>query len=188
MDRKRYKYPKNESGPSRKPENRKDLRAEFAGKRSGRNEDQQSDNHDSSLKSSLPLSEQRTVTSTNPGPQKIRELIFAVVSAHGAGKSTFVRHTFDLRSDHISSFNSKKMSLEGEIFLISLIEVQLDEIKIFGDHKIDWPTNTGNTDASRVDGVLALYDVTEPNSISRIPDLLSESLHSLRCSDFTRVL
>lgn len=108
------------------------------------------------------------------------ELKFIVVGAQGAGKSTFMRCALDLKRPLTSPLASKKMSLEGDVFLISLIELQLDEV-IVTDHSISWPDSVREAGLSRVDGVLALYDVTERDTLSGIPNLLSESPMAAIC-------
>ena len=111
----------------------------------------------------------------------IPEFTFAVVGASGAGKSTFVRYSLDLKKHITSPVASKKMSLEGEVFLITLIEIQLNDLEVSEDYKINWPNSVGDVDVTRVNGVLALYDITEQNSITHIPNFLSELPRCLSC-------
>ena len=63
------------------------------------------------------------------------------------------------------------MSLEGELFLISLIEVPIDEVKIRDEH-IHWPDLLEEEKMPRIDGVLAICDVTDGNSVRHMPRLL----------------
>ena len=66
------------------------------------------------------------------------------------------------------------MSLEGQVFLISLTEVQLDHVQVDECDRITWSTAPDNPAKQHlVDGVVAIYDVTRQGSISRIPSLLS---------------
>ena len=65
------------------------------------------------------------------------------------------------------------MSLEGTIFLISLLEIHTDDTEILAD-RIRWPEVVGSKALPRIDGVLALYDVTNRESIKHVPLLLSE--------------
>ena len=100
-------------------------------------------------------------------------LNFAVLGARGAGKSTFVRCALDLKKTAASQMSSKKMALDGDIFLINLLEISVDETEISAN-RIQWPEVLDGTDLPRVDGVLALYDVTNRESLRYIPKLLSE--------------
>ena len=74
----------------------------------------------------------------------------------------------------MTPISSKKMSLEGDIFLIRLLEIVLTEDIISRESKLRWPQSLETADMSRVDGVLALYDVTKRASIALLPSLLSE--------------
>ena len=104
----------------------------------------------------------------------VPELKFAVVGAKGSGKTTFTQRALDLKRPSQSPTTRKKMSLEGQVFLINLVEIQLEEVNIHEEDKIHWPNAAARGDLSHVDGVLALYDVTKQGSISPIPALLSE--------------
>lgn len=103
------------------------------------------------------------------------EVNVAVLGASGVGKSTFVQCALDLRQPAISPISSKKVSLEGVLIRIKLLEVQLSDVKIIDNQRIEWPQRLGEQSTPRIDGVLALYDVMDQRSISRIPELLSES-------------
>ena len=107
-------------------------------------------------------------------PSNVPVLKFVVVGARGSGKSVFINRALDLRKSSQGSSNCKKMSLEGQVFFINLVETQLDDVKITENGKILWPRDTEDEQLSRADGVLALYDVTKQDSISRIPVLLSK--------------
>lgn len=102
------------------------------------------------------------------------ELKFVVVGAKRVGKTAFIRCALDLKRPLTSPLASKKMSLEGDVFLISLFELQLNDVKV-GDDSISWPDMVQEAGLSRIDGVLALYDVSERETLSGIPDLLSKS-------------
>ncbi|MCJ1433150.1 hypothetical protein MMC27_002509 [Xylographa pallens] len=101
------------------------------------------------------------------------ELNFAVVGSEGSGKSTFIRCALDLKKPATSSVSSKKMSLEGDVFLIKLVEIPINTLEVVAD-RICWPEVLGQEVVPRIDGVLALYDVTERQSIRNIPKLLGE--------------
>lgn len=106
------------------------------------------------------------------------EFNLAVIGERGAGKSTFVRCALDLQKPANSPASSKQMSLQGEIFLISLIEVQLGDLVIAGDRQILWPQVAEHKVMPRIDGALVLFDVMNRDSICNVPKLLSESIES----------
>ena len=105
----------------------------------------------------------------------IQEIILAVLGAPTVGKSTFVRCALDLKRTSTSLVSSKKVSLEGKISIVKLLELRFEDLEITPDHKVLWPTKVGNRNTPTIDGVLALYDVKRQSSISQIPALLSES-------------
>ncbi|MCJ1246294.1 hypothetical protein MMC30_003500 [Trapelia coarctata] len=108
-----------------------------------------------------------------PSPKlKHPEIHFAVLGAEGSGKSTFVRCALDLKKPATSPVSSKKMSLEGDVFLISLIEVPMEEIEVVGD-QIYWPDMLEDVEMPQIDGVLVVCDVTERRSVKDIPKLLA---------------
>ena len=91
-----------------------------------------------------------------------------------------------MRSPSPSAFAVKKMSLDDVVYLVRLVEMSLDAIVITESNRIKWPKSLNGVDVPPVDGVLALYDVTNQQSISGIPDLLrwSPTQKSLLTSSF----
>ena len=119
------------------------------------------------------------------------QVTLVVLGAQGVGKSTFVQNSFDLRSPSASAFAVKKMSLDDVIYLVRLVEISLDDIVLSESKGIKWPKSLKGVDIPPVDGVLALYDVTNEESITGIPNLLRWSparlLYSLQFSSYLRV-
>jgi hypothetical protein len=95
-----------------------------------------------------------------------------VLGAQGVGKSTFVQNSLDLTSPSASAFAVKKMSLDDIVYLVRLIEISLDDTVLTECNRIKWPKSLKGVDIPPVDGVLVLYDVTNQESITGIPDLL----------------
>ena len=115
---------------------------------------------------------------SSPHSPTMPELRFVVVGSKASGKSTFIQRALDLKKPASSILSCKKMSLEGRVFLINLVELQLDDIEVNENAVINWPLKPGKMEPLNVDGVVALYDVTRQESITRIPNLLSESTYS----------
>jgi hypothetical protein len=118
--------------------------------------------------------------------RKFPQLNFVVLGAEGVGKSAFISCALDLKKPLASWSAAKKMSLEGEIFLISLIEVQLDELDVSSGNEINWSTTSNGDKLPQIDGILALYDVTDRESIMSIPEFLSEYIPALFYAIVTR--
>lgn len=105
----------------------------------------------------------------------VREVTLAVLGAPAVGKSTFVRCALDLKKAPTSAVSSKKVSLEGEISIVRMLELGLEDVEITADQSVHWPTIKGDHNTPIIDGVLVLYDVMNHGSIAHIPALLSES-------------
>lgn len=105
----------------------------------------------------------------------VQVVTLAVLGAPAAGKSTFVRCALDLKKASTSALSSKKVSLEGKISVVRLLELGFEDLEITADLNVRWPTKMEDHDTPFIDGVLALYDVMDQGSIARIPALLGES-------------
>ena len=81
----------------------------------------------------------------------------------------------DLKRTSTLPFSSKKVSLEGKISVVRLLELGFDDVKVTADQGVCWPEKIGDQNMPEIDGVLALYDVMNQDSISQIPGLLGES-------------
>jgi hypothetical protein len=108
------------------------------------------------------------------------QVTLVILGAQGVGKSTFIQNSFDLRSPSNSAFEVKKMSLDDVVYLVRLVEISLDDVVVTGSNGIKWPKSLKGFDLPPIDGVLALYDVTNQESITGIPDILRWS-PSLPC-------
>ena len=121
----------------------------------------------------------------------VQEVSIAVLGAPAVGKSTFVHCALDLRKASTSPVSSKKVSLEGEISIVRLFELDLEDVEVTAEQRVRWPEKVGGESTPGIDGVLALYDVMDQTSISPMPTLLSELLgflHSLPQRRATRGL
>lgn len=87
------------------------------------------------------------------------------------GKSTFIRCAFDLGRSSLPTIPSKKMTMEGNIFQISLLEISICDVGTLADH-IQWPETHGDQKVPPIHAVLVLYDVMDSGSIKRIPQIL----------------
>lgn len=86
-----------------------------------------------------------------------------------------MRSSLDLKKASTSPVSSKKVSLEGKISTVRLLELGFEDLEITANQNVRWPTKVGDYNTPIIDGVLALYNVMDQGSIARIPALLSES-------------
>ncbi len=110
------------------------------------------------------------------GSGEIQEVVLVVIGAPAAGKSTFVHCALDLKRASTSPISSKKVSLEGRISIVRLLEIGIEDVEITEDENLCWPRKVGDQIMPGIDGVLALYDVMDQASITPLPKLLSECL------------
>lgn len=102
----------------------------------------------------------------------VHEVTLAVLGAPAVGKSTFVRSSLDLKKASTSPVSSKKVSLEGKISVVRLLELGFGDVEITANQNVLWPTKVGDHNTPIIDGVLALYNVMDQGSIFHIPALL----------------
>lgn len=112
--------------------------------------------------------------------------MLAVLGGSHVGKSTFVRCALDLKKVSDSPVSSKKVSLEGKISVVRLIEIGIASVKITAEQKVVWPDKLGEHNVPNIDGVLALYDVMDQDSITPMPNLLSESIRDPAAHSFEK--
>jgi len=120
------------------------------------------------------------------GSGEVQEVAIAVLGAPAVGKSTFVHCVLDLKNASTSPVASGRVSLEGRISVVRLLELGLEDIQVTIAQSVRWPERVGDQKMPDVDGVLALYDVMDPSSIIRMPSLLSESFRYSMALPFQR--
>lgn len=105
---------------------------------------------------------------------EIPTITLAVIGASRAGKSTFVKCALDLKKSGASPSSIKKVSLEGVVSVLRLLEIQLEDVGILENRTLDWPSSVGDLDTPQIDGVLVLCDVMDGSSMADVVDLLSK--------------
>ncbi|KAJ5206819.1 Guanine-nucleotide dissociation stimulator CDC25 [Penicillium cf. griseofulvum] len=108
------------------------------------------------------------------------EVTIAVVGEENAGKTSFVKCALDMKNPPSSTMNKKKMSLNGSVYIVHLMEVDLTQIQLDQDKKIIWPRAGRDQTPPVIDAVLVLHDATKPDRLSLTTDLI----YSLAASDF----
>ncbi|KAL1854610.1 hypothetical protein Plec18167_003273 [Paecilomyces lecythidis] len=102
----------------------------------------------------------------------------AVIGPKEVGKSTFVQCALDMKHPPTSRSCAKKMSLDGTVYMVRLLETALDSVSFDTNGRVVWPRSSDDTNLPPVDGALVLHDVTSPGGIiesSRLLDALSKS-------------
>ncbi|KAJ5170300.1 uncharacterized protein N7500_003083 [Penicillium coprophilum] len=107
------------------------------------------------------------------------EVTIAVAGEENAGKSSFVKCALDMKNLPASNMNKKKMSLNGSVYIVHLMEVDLTQVQFDQDKKIIWPRTGQGKSAPVIDGVLVLHDATQPDRLS----LTTNLIESLAASD-----
>lgn len=95
------------------------------------------------------------------------------------GKSTFCVCALDLKKASSSPISSKKVSLEGRISIVRLVELGFENVEVTEGDVVHWPKRVADQGMPDVDGVLALYDVTDEDSIKPLFKMLSEFFRNL---------
>ncbi len=104
----------------------------------------------------------------------MREITVALLGAPAVGKSTFIGRALELRQSPEGCVSSRKMSIDGVVYNVRLLEIAPGTVEIKGDRTIRWPKVLDDRAMPSVDGALTLYDVTNASSIDKVPELLSE--------------
>jgi GTPase SAR1 family protein len=104
----------------------------------------------------------------------MEEINIAVLGASAVGKSTFIQRAFDLQTIPSSPFTLRKMSIDGNVYLVRLIELTYDDLNLDDHKRICWPDTIGGTPLPVIDGVFTLYDVMNRESLVQVPETLSK--------------
>jgi hypothetical protein len=103
-----------------------------------------------------------------------QEINVAVLGAPRVGKSTFIQQAFDLAQMPLIAFTRRKMSLDGTIYIVRLIEMGYNDLDMDEDQCICWPDTLDEHPVPAIDGAFTLYDVTNRDSLMQMPETLSE--------------
>lgn len=106
-------------------------------------------------------------------------MTIAVAGEENAGKSSFVKCALDMKNPPVSPMNKKKMSLNGSVYIVHLMEVDLTQVQFDQDKKIIWPRAGRDKSAPVIDGVLVLHDATKPDRLSLTTNLIGRLLSKL---------
>ncbi|KAF7719961.1 Uncharacterized protein PECH_005819 [Penicillium ucsense] len=106
-----------------------------------------------------------------PVKSTLPEVTIAIVGEDDAGKTSFIRSALDLKGTPSPLMAKKKMSLDGSVYIVRLLEIDLQRVTFDQDLNIVWPGSTAHAPAPRIDGVLLLHDATHPEKLERTIEL-----------------
>ncbi|KAL2868850.1 putative Ras guanyl-nucleotide exchange factor RasGEF [Aspergillus lucknowensis] len=85
----------------------------------------------------------------------------AVVGGEKSGKTTFIQSALEMKHPLSSRSTTKKMSLDGMVYVVRLLEVHSSEVSLSNNGKLEWP-RLGSDSPATVDGALLLHDASHP--------------------------
>ncbi|KAL4963840.1 putative Ras guanyl-nucleotide exchange factor RasGEF [Aspergillus stella-maris] len=86
-----------------------------------------------------------------------------VIGPDGVGKTTFIQSALEMKTPLTTRSTTKKMSLDGSVYVVRLVKIQSDEISMGSDGRLRWP-QLGSDSPSSVEGALLLHDATRPTA------------------------
>lgn len=95
----------------------------------------------------------------------------AVAGCDGAGKTTFITSALDMRQPFKGRQTTKKMSLDGSVYLVRVLELSTTEIMPDPKGPV-WPRFGSDPAPPTIDGVLVLHDITQPSTFPETAKLL----------------
>lgn len=105
--------------------------------------------------------------------QPAEDINIGVIGDNGVGKTRFIDRAFDLRSRAAGRTATRKMSIDGTVYTVRLLEIPFEELDIEHDDRICWPEKIDDSPAPRIDGALMLYDVMNQESLAQVPGMLN---------------
>ena len=104
----------------------------------------------------------------------MQDLNIAVLGARSAGKSLFIRRALNIPLAVTSQICSRKMTIDGGYYVVRFIEMTFNEVQT---GEIKWPETIDELATPRIDGAIAVYDVSNRDSLAPIPGMLSACYH-----------
>lgn len=87
--------------------------------------------------------------------------MIGIVGGDKVGKTTFITAALDLKSPPSSRSITKKVSLDGSVYMVCLLEIPSKEIFIGSNGTVTW-SRLGMDSSLNIDGLLVLHDTTQP--------------------------
>ncbi|KAL7773402.1 hypothetical protein CFE70_003366 [Pyrenophora teres f. teres 0-1] len=110
---------------------------------------------------------------SDSGAPAMQELNMAVIGARGSGRSTFIRRALGLPDTATTSNCSRTIAIDGSPYLVRFLEMTSDHVHLTERCIIKWPETVHDSATPRIDAAVILYDVTNSDSLGKVPDMLS---------------
>ncbi|KAF2433146.1 ras GEF [Tothia fuscella] len=115
----------------------------------------------------------RSPNSWPENSSRLQEINIVVLGSPSVGKSAFIQKAFDLPHPPPTSISSRKMSIDGNVYVIRLIELSYNLLDLDEDNRICWPESVDGAQVPYIDGAFTLYDVMNQDSLVQVPETLS---------------
>ncbi|KAF2741078.1 ras GEF [Polyplosphaeria fusca] len=103
----------------------------------------------------------------------MQDINIAVLGARATGKSTFIRRALSLPSTGPAAISSRKMAIDGGYYIVRFMELCFGDVQIGQGNSIRWPETIDGLAPPRIDGAITIYDVTNHESLAKVPEVLS---------------
>ena len=105
---------------------------------------------------------------------RLQEINIVVVGSPNVGKSAFIQKAFNLQNPPSNAISSRKMSIDGNVYVVRLIELSFSELDLDNESRICWPDSVNAQPTPYIDGAFTLYDVMNKESLVQVPETLSK--------------
>jgi GTPase SAR1 family protein len=101
------------------------------------------------------------------------DINIVVIGAPATGKSCFIRKALGLPENTPPTLCHRKWTIEGTPYVVRFFELRFDDIHVSERGSIEWPKTIQDMVVARVDGAITMYDVTNQDSLAKVPEMLS---------------
>lgn len=103
---------------------------------------------------------------------RLQEINIVVLGSPFVGKSAFIQKAFNLQAPPTTAISSRKMSIDGSVYVVRLIELSFNELDLDDEDRICWPDSVNGASIPYIDGAFTLYDVMNKESLVQVPETL----------------
>ncbi|KAK7553456.1 ras guanine nucleotide exchange factor domain-containing protein [Phyllosticta citricarpa] len=103
----------------------------------------------------------------------LHDINIGVIGDHGVGKSQFMGRAFGIVGRPCERIETRKLSIDGAVHTVRLVEVAFKDLDLEDDDRISWPDKVQDAPMPRIDGALMLYDVMNQESLAQVPGMLN---------------
>lgn len=103
----------------------------------------------------------------------LQDINIGVIGDNGVGKSQFMGRAFGIVGRSCERIETRKLSIDGAIHTVRLVEIAFKDLDLEDDDRISWPDKVEDAPVPRIDGALMLYDVMNQESLAQVPGMLS---------------